>query len=303
MRTRFLGIPGSDQWKNVKLIDAGWSHDQKYAFESSNLSRYLLRVSDSTHYVRRKKEYEAMKQLDHLDIKMSRPVDFGICDSGKKVYTIMTWVDGEEAAKVLPALSFKEQYALGYQAGRLLKQIHSISAPAEQQSWSQFYQEKIDRKLADYRACGIVVDHADLIIHFIETHRYLIKDRPMTFQHGDYHCGNMVISGGKKIGIIDFDRLDYGDPWEEFNRITWCAGVSCAFASGRINGYFEDRVVPAHFFELMALYSATNMISSIPWSISYGQHEINVMIKELDKNLDAYDHYRTVIPKWYMNGM
>jgi aminoglycoside phosphotransferase (APT) family kinase protein len=302
MDTLFLGIPRSYQWKNVKVIDAGWSHDQKYAIESSDQKRYLLRVSDSTQYTRRKKEYEAVKRLDHLDIEMSRPIRFGNCDNGKKVYTIMTWVDGEETAKVLPTLNSKEQYKLGYQAGRMLKQIHSVPAPADQQSWSSFYNAKIDRKLVDYRTCGIIVDHAEIIIDFIENNRYLLKDRPMTFQHGDYHCGNMVISGKKKIGIIDFDRLDYGDPWEEFNRITWCAGVSGSFASGRINGYFEDKV-PAHFFELMALYIATNMISSIPWSISYGQHEIDVMIREIEKNLNAYDHYQTVIPKWYKYGM
>jgi len=33
---------------------------------------------------------------------------------------------------------------------------------------------------------------------------------------------------------FDFNRLDYGDPWEEFNRIVWCAGISKQFASGRI---------------------------------------------------------------------
>ncbi|MEK3769068.1 hypothetical protein MKY14_10950 [Paenibacillus sp. FSL R5-0887] len=28
------------------------------------------------------------------------------------------------------------------------------------------------------------------------------------------------------------DRFDYGDPWEEFNRIPWCALTSPEFASG-----------------------------------------------------------------------
>lgn len=48
------------------------------------------------------------------------------------------------------------------------------------------------------------------------------ENRPQCFQHGDYHIGNMMIENGKLV-VIDFDRYDFGDPWEEFNRIVWCA--------------------------------------------------------------------------------
>ena len=50
----------------------------------------------------------------------------------------------------------------------------------------------------------------------------MLANRPQSFQHGDYHIGNMMIENNK-IVIIDFDRYDFGDPWEEFNRIVWCA--------------------------------------------------------------------------------
>ncbi|MCP6429213.1 phosphotransferase, partial [Klebsiella pneumoniae] len=80
----------------------------------------------------------------------------------------------------------------------------------------------------------------DKILDYIEKTRYLLDTRPQTFQHGDYHIGNMIITNNYELGIIDFDRLDYGDPWEEFNRIVWCACASSVFAAGRINGYFEN---------------------------------------------------------------
>ena len=103
------------------------------------------------------------------------------------------------------------------------------------------------------------------VITYIEENRYLLSNRPQCFQHGDYHIGNMMLEDGSLI-IIDFDRYDYGDPWEEFNRIVWCAKVSPIFASGLVNGYFDHKV-PYEFWRLLALYISSNMLSSIPWAI------------------------------------
>lgn len=64
------------------------------------------------------------------------------------------------------------------------------------------------------------------------THRHLFKGRPRTYQHGDYHIGNMMIGDDKQLYIIDFNRNDFGDPWEEFNRIVWCAPNTPLFATG-----------------------------------------------------------------------
>ncbi|MCO7125891.1 phosphotransferase [Sporolactobacillus shoreicorticis] len=296
-RTSFLGIPGSSDWRQLKPIRSGWSHDQKYTFQSQN-QRYLLRLSEGVLYERRKKEFEALNGLNKLPCNVTKPVAFGWCDERRKCYTIMTWLGGEQAAIVLPKLNPEEQYKLGYSAGQIMRKIHRLAAPATRPAWSDLYNHKIDRKLAAYKSCGIRVDDEASMIHVIEANRALLKDRPQTFQHGDYHCGNMVISKTHEIGVIDFDRMDYGDPWEEFNRITWCANVSAAFATGQINGYFENKV-PDTFFSLMALYIATNMISSIPWAIDYGGQQISVMKREMKQTLTAYDRFHTPIPKWY----
>ncbi len=48
----------------------------------------------------------------------------------------------------------------------------------------------------------------------------------------------MIIDPPASLTVIDFNRWDYGDPWEEFNRIVWCAQKSHLFATGMVNGYF-----------------------------------------------------------------
>lgn len=292
-------IPGSSKWQIVKAINKGWSNDQKYYIQTTDGRELLLRTSDISQYENKKREFEAIKQLDDIDILISRPIDFGICDNNQSVYSLLTWIKGEDAETVLPMLSHNEQYELGVKAGEVLKTIHQIPAPKDQVSWPELFNRKINRNIANYRACGIHLKGEDKILEYIEQNRHLLENRPQSFQHGDYHVGNMIITKSGTLGIIDFNRLDYGDPWEEFNRITWCANISAAFASGRINGYFHHDV-PDLFFKLMALYIASNQLSSIPWTIQFGQEEVSNMIG-LNKNiLEWYDEFDTYIPKWYI---
>jgi len=292
-------IPGSSKWQIVKAINKGWSNDHKYYIQTTDGREFLLRTSDISQYENKKREFEAIKQLDDIDILISRPIDFGICDNNQSVYSLLTWIKGEDAETVLPMLSHNEQYELGVKAGEVLKTIHQIPVPKDQVSWPELFNRKINRNIANYRACGIHLKGEDKILEYIEQNRHLLENRPQSFQHGDYHVGNMIITKSGTLGIIDFNRRDYGDPWEEFNRITWCANISAAFASGRINGYFHHDV-PDLFFKLMALYIASNQLSSIPWTIQFGQEEVSNMIG-LNKNiLEWYDEFDTYIPKWYI---
>lgn len=135
----------------------------------------------------------------------------------------------------LPALSKTKQYAFGLKSGEILKQIHSIPAPETQENWHVRFNRKTDFKIQKYNDCGI-----------------RFKDRPQCFQHGDYHIGNMMIENGELV-IVDFDRFDFGDPWEEFNRIVWSAQCSPYFAAGMIDGYF-DKNPSMEFWKCLAFY-------------------------------------------------
>ena len=109
-----------------------------------------------------------------------------------------------------------------------------------------------------------------------------------------------MIENGK-IVIIDFDRYDFGDPWEEFNRIVWSAQAAPVFASGIVNGYFDGEV-PLEFWKLLALYISSNMLSSIPWAIPFGDKEIHTMLKQAKDVLAWYDNMQNPIPTWYFKG-
>ncbi|MCK5130259.1 MAG: phosphotransferase [Clostridiales bacterium] len=300
-KNQFSDIPSASSWCTIEFIDKGWSEDKKYLITNENNTRLLLRVSDINQYDRKKFDYCQMKRLEDTDIIMSRPLDFGRFHGDTQVYTLLTWLDGVESKERLPSLSDSQQYSLGIKAGKALSKIHQIPAPETQHIWSKVFNAKIDRNIRNHNNCSIQFDGAEYIIDFLNQNRHLLLDRPLSFQHGDYHCGNMIITPQNDIGIIDFNRLSYGDPWEEFNRITFCATTSPLFASGRINGYFDNNV-PELFFKLLALYISSNQLACVPWAIPFGQKDVDFMLKQSQDVLDWFDNFSNVVPKWYTDN-
>ena len=277
-------------------IDKGWSADKKYRAVTASGETCLLRIGPRERTGQLWYQHLRMLEAAKLGIPMSMPLEEGVCSEGP--YLIQSWIEGEDAESVLPTLSEEQQYAYGLEAGRILRKLHSIPAPGEVKPWDEYFNRKIDRKLAAYTACELKYDHGEELIQYVQSHRHLLINRPQTFQHGDYHCGNMMIDSAGRLIIIDFDKWDYGDPWEEFNRIVWCAKTSPAFASGRIDGYFDGNV-PEEFWQMLALYVCNNCIGSLPWAIPFGDEEIQVMRRQCADILNWYDHFATVIPSWY----
>lgn len=191
-------------------IIKGWSGDKKYCATMSDGKKYLLRITPSDKSENRKLLFEMLEQAAELGIPMCRPVECGTCDEG--VYMLHTWIEGEDGEKVIPTMPETEQYALGVKSGKILKQIHSIPAPQNQEDWHTRFNRKTDYKIQKYNDCGIRFYGDDRVIKYLKNNRDIFKCRPQTFQHGDYHIGNMMIEKGELI-IIDFDRFDFGDPW------------------------------------------------------------------------------------------
>ncbi|MEG0767047.1 MAG: phosphotransferase, partial [Clostridia bacterium] len=159
---------------------------------------------------------------------------------------------------------------------------------------------KIDQKLQLYADCALQYENGQAFLAYISANRHLLQNRPQVFQHGDYHIGNMMIDTDGTLQIIDFDRCDFGDPWEEFNRIVWYAQSSAPFASGMVNGYF-DGDVPMKFWRLLALYIALHTLSALPGAIPFGQGEIDTMRCQAREVLSWYNDMQNPVPTWYLS--
>ena len=280
-------------------IHKGWSGDRKYRISDETGTAYLLRVSPKEQEEKKRNQFHRMKQAAKLGIPMCLPVEFGQSNEG--AYMILSWVSGVDAEEFIPTLPKKRQYAYGLDAGRILKKLHSLPAPEGAEDWEIRFNKKIDRKIAMYEACPLKYEGGEAFLRHIQKSRHLLAGRPQSYQHGDYHIGNMMVDETGVLTVIDFDRDDHGDPWEEFNRIVWCAQAAPTFAAGMVDGYFDGEV-PMDFWNLLALYICSNTLSSLPWAIPFGDGEIATMQKQAKEILDWYDNMNTVVPGWYREG-
>lgn len=287
-----------DRIESRQLIKKGWSCDKKYRV-SIDGTDYLLRIAPQENYEKCRRQFENMQRVQRLGIPMNDPIEFGRCSEG--VYTILRFIDGQDAEEYISALSRHQQYAYGLEAGHILARIHTIPAPADAQDWESRFNRKIDRKIAMYQACHLKYNGGDAFLEYLASNRHLLKNRPQSYQHGDYHIGNMMIDRDGTLTIIDFEKDDHGDPWEEFNRIVWSAQAAPAFASGMVDGYFCGEI-PQEFWDLLALYFCSNALGSLPWAIPFGDREIQVMLAQGAQILRWYDNMRTTLPAWYKEG-
>ena len=283
---------------SLEPIEKGWSCDKKYKAVASDGTAYLLRITPTDKSQNRDEMFRMQQRVAAHGIPMCLPIAVGLCDEG--IYTVHSWINGRDAEEVLPGLSPKEQYAYGLEAGRYLKQIHTIPASPDQPDWEIRFNRKMSRKIQMYRECPLSFDGAEKLIAYMEENRCLLVGRPQSYQHGDYHIGNMMLENGTLV-IIDFDRYDFGDPWEEFNRIVWSAQAAPCFAAGTVDGYFDGKV-PELFWKLLLLYIGSNTIGSVAWAVSYGEEEVRTMLAQANEVLDWYDRMDRmdrIVPSWY----
>lgn len=294
----FRKIPGSEEWIDVIPVHEGWSGDEKFRVACADGRQLLLRISAQEKMERRRSEYETLMQINaRTEANIPRAVDFGACQGG--AYTLLSWVPGRSAEEVLPALAESEQAALGVQAGNIARQLHAVPAPEGVEDWQPRFSRKMARKVEQYRNCPIQISECTDFADYVRENGRLIEGRENRFQHGDLHVGNMVVDDEMRLGLVDFDRMDWGDPWEEFNRITWSAQCSPVFASAMLRRYFGGEV-PGEFWWLLALYMASNQLSCIPWAVPFGQEQVDGMVAQCRQVRAWYPGaYGDGAPAWF----
>ena len=290
------GLPGADEWARVTKVEKGWSKDRKYYAEGSDGAALLVRLSEVAEADEKEREIAAMERVAASGVTMSRPLYHGI--SGDAFYAVYSWVPGEPLEEALPRLSEYEQHGLGIKAGRVLRTIHTIAAPADREPWGSRMRRKIGIHQERYNASGIYIPGQEHAKAYISANLHLLEGRPQVLQHGDFHPGNLILMPEHDIGVIDFNRWDYGDPWEEFYKAAYFSReVSIPFTRGQIAGYFKGQA-PEHFYRLLALYLADIILFSAGWAMQFGGKEVQGMIDRAQVILADYDNFTRYVPGW-----
>lgn len=294
----YMDIPDYKAWKEIVLIEKGYSTDKKYLVTTDLGEHLLLRISNVSEYDIKKKEYDIIRKFAKLGFIMSEPHSFGICNNGNSVYMILSWVEGKDLEDELGKLSEQQQYLLGRQAGKILKEIHSISVDKEDLP----QKTKVDKKLLQlekYENSWVRVPNDEDAIRFVKQNINKMWRKAPTYLHGDYHPGNLIYVQNEKIGVIDFNRWEVGDPYEEFYKLeSFGIEESIPYCVGQIDEYFND-VIPIDFWETLAVYVAHASLYSVKWAEEFGSAEIEGMKKRCEIAFENYNNFKEVVPVWY----
>ena len=278
-------------------INKGMAGDDKYRCRRG-AEEYLLRVADGEDYAEKKKEFEHLKRLSEAGLPVPKCVELVKNDDGSKVFTLLSWVPGEDLEGVISRMSASEQYEIGTQAGNILRRIHeTCPETGTEKNWYDRYAETINPRLDAYRNEGVPFAGAEKILKYFEDNKHLLKERPMCHHHGDYHTGNLIINNGT-VCVIDWHTMDFdsiGDPWYEFNRLDT---KYPEFSKGQIDGYF-NRNIPEEFWRLFALYISVSAITSIVWAKYFAPDELNNVMGLNRSILSIFDDMENPVPGWY----
>ncbi|OWA36110.1 hypothetical protein B9G55_09635 [Saccharibacillus sp. O16] len=302
-------LPESGNWVSAKLIDKGWSADRKYRIQTRSDEALLLRTSDAGLLQSKRAEFERVRQAAALGIPCSQPIAFGQCTGTREegqpggapfVYSLLSWIEGDDAQDRLPDLPEHEAYRLGRQAGEWLRQMHSLDVPASAELPAISARRELARKREAYQRCGYPLRFDTELEQRIEALLPLLDGVPAGFRQGDYHPGNMILKPDGQLGIIDFNRSTTGDSCRDFNRlVTFTSRISLPFARGQLDGYLEAGPKEANFFGRMALYCAMECWFAIVWAIPFGEPEITDTLRRSEQIWLDYDGFERRKPVWY----
>ncbi len=297
-RSLLIDIPQYKSWRKIEKINYGWSDDIKFYIEDLVGTKFLLRMNDIDKLDAKKKEFYIIQKFNQLEITMSKAIDMGVCNNGQNTYMLLSWIEGQSMDKVIATLSEEEQYQLGIKAGKILKAIHSLSVePVDLPKG-----KKIGKKLLQlqkYENSKNRIPNDEKVINYVKENINLMCQTEPVYEHGDFHLGNMVYTPQKEVGIIDFNRWECGDRYEEFYKLqSFNNDLSVAFSIGQLHGYFNGEP-SLDFWKVQAVYVAHSALWSIEWATRFGEEDISNMTRICHNAFRDYDNFNLLIPKWY----
>ncbi|SCX85342.1 phosphotransferase family protein [Lysinibacillus fusiformis] len=281
----------------INKIDKGYSSDTKYVVTVDD-TPYFVRLSDLAHHDKRWIEFTLLQDLELQGVQTHKAIEYMVLPDNDLSTMVMSYLIGTPADEIIPHLSDTEQFHLGLAAGKELRKIHQVKAPKTVQ-WETLQKEKFTNYLQSYQQDSYQIPQEAKLLSFIEEHWPLLRQRPNTLLHDDYHLGHIICHQNSFNGVIDFNGYDAGDPYHDFyNLALFSRRHSVPYCVGQINGYFTQPP-DDQFWRLYALYAAMNVIATIAWTRQYDPQSFDDALARIQLILEDHAYFSSVKPLWY----
>ena len=282
----------------VEYLRKGYSTDKKYILWEDDAPRYLLRLADIALSERRKADFEMLSRHFERDVLCPQPFAFGVVDSTKVCYSLLSYLPGENAEEALPKLPETQQFAIGFVAGLELLKLHEVRHPDKDFDWPKRRMTKYLRYVERARELDLAFAGQEEVEDYVDANLDLLGKVPVRFQHDDYHAANLIVHDGRFEGVVDFNRFDWGDPVEDFYKLPWFSRpVSTSFARGQVQGYLS-RGAPREFWRRYNLYVAMSLHGSLVWAQQLYPRQLGMFRRRIKEILDTHDFRSSGPPTW-----
>lgn len=303
---QFLSRELQDEIVSVKPLNKGWSDDQKYRLCTQSGRELLLRLTNIDEFPAKEDENNLLEGLSRAlpELEMARPVKFGFMPTGRDevIYQILTWCQGTELKEVIADLPIKRQYALGVEAAGMLRAMAEadtgFAAEDDDADWERDYKDRLQANIRLYRSGEVQIPMADKLLPVIKKRRRLLSGRPLLLMHNDFQTDNLILTPDGRLCAIDFQGLNFCDPYLALTGAMVSAEVSPAFACGELDAWFNGPA-PADFWALNLFYLAAESINACCVAAllddkarAAAEHSVELMAQ-------WFKDFKSDVPSWY----
>ncbi|HAL74746.1 MAG TPA: hypothetical protein DCM45_06625 [Clostridiales bacterium] len=295
-------IPGSDSWIHISEFKKGDSKDKKYFIVDEHYQQYLLRLTDSKDYERKKIEYENLKTLVANGTRVPVPVGFGLDQSGRAVYLMTRWINGESGVMEMCRQNRQNQCIHGIYTGLWLKNAHYYSIQNRSpEAWEQCQLARW-RKIQDaYRYGQLKISYFQKLSDMIERNLPLLSGRPQCILHGEFSLDDIILSNEGNLMLIDFSEWSYGDPLHDLAQVMTRIHKCCPiYAIGILECYLADGNIDKKL-KIINLYAAFNLIEDVLNNPDSDQESREQALEDVQVFIRDLKGCRQDKPIWYKN--
>ena len=292
-----LSLP--ERVTGVEFLDKGYSADRKFIVRTAGESEFLLRTSDIAEEPIRRSDFDHVGSVWKAGVKAPEPIAFGVCEEYSVCYMVLAYIPGDCAEDALPGLSPAESAGIGRQAGEELLRIHRAIEPKARVDDFAIRGAKFLRLRREAGELGFEFKGRVRAEGYVDENVHLLKGRPTTFRHGDFHPGNLVLQGSTLAGVVDFNRCDFGDPIDDFYKTAWFgAPLSAEYANALIRAYFRGEP-GAGFWRLYNLYVAAVLPADLVWTHHFYPEHLRAAFALVELIARTHDFVAGGPPKWW----